>query len=78
MAMNKTILGNNIVTALKVINPSISGAGEAQLQVFWQAIADEIIKHLIAQMQVNTTTTLPGVQVGTSTLNGTGVSSTIS
>ena len=78
MAMNKVILGDNIVAALKVINPTITGAGEAELKIFWQAIADEIIKHLIAQMQVSTTTTLVGVTPGPSTLNGTGVSNTIS
>jgi len=78
MAMDKDRLGDAIVTRLQSLNGNIGGSDVTFLQPYWRAIADEIIKEIIANMEITTNVTVENVQVGGSTVNGTGEEDTIS
>lgn len=75
MPMNKTILATSILGVLKTKNESIAGQAEVDLLECWELIADEIIKHIIANAVVDTITTTPGATAGPTALPGTGVGS---
>lgn len=51
MALNGNLLGTAIKDALIALNPdsgSLSGSEEAELEDYWQAIANEIVSHFVA------------------------------
>ncbi len=67
MAMNKTVLATAIKNAIKGKNSGIDASNEALIVEYWEVIADEIIKHIIANAVINTTvivTSVSGVTAG--------------
>lgn len=76
-AMDETRCGNAIVTALKVVNPNISGTGETQLQNYWKVICKEIIDEIKNNIDITTSVPVIGVQTGPSTVNATGTNTSV-
>jgi hypothetical protein len=79
MAMNKDVLGAALkdrmlsMVPLGVVVPS---ATQSQMAEFWTAVADEVIKHIKENAQVQVTVNVTGTAVGgvcTGTGSGTGV-----
>ena len=49
MAMNGAQMGDDIVAAIQALNPNwnqLSGAQQAQLKAYWEAIATAIVNHI--------------------------------
>jgi len=61
MAMNKTVLATAIKTALQGKNSGITGDSETEVIAYWEVIADEIIKHIIANAVISTTVAVASV-----------------
>lgn len=75
MAMNKTVLATSIVDALATLETGLSsGAQRTQAIARWELIADEIIKHFIANAVVVPNPSFTGTVSGGSVTcpNGTG------
>lgn len=73
MAMDKDRLGNAMADAVLTCVPSSPvGADETKLRALMILLADEIIKEIIGNAVVTTTTLTPGAQAGPTTLPGTG------
>jgi len=60
-------LGDAIVTALESVDPSMTQAQIQQLKTSWEAISTVIVNWIVSNAQ----TVTPGVQTGSSTVNGT-------
>ena len=78
MAMDKDRLGAAIVARIQALNTDTTGAQAAQLEVFWKAIADEVISEIIDNMEFTTTVPVIGVQTGATTIPAVGTNASIS
>ena len=76
-AMDETRCGDAIVAAIKIKNPSITGAGETDLKDYWKIICKEIILEITNNMEITTTVPVIGVQTGITTINAVGTDSSI-
>lgn len=79
MALDKDRLGTDIVDKIAAFYPGgMTPTQKAQIEPYWQAIADAIIEEIKANMSITTTVSIPGAQAGSSTLPGTGQENVIS
>lgn len=71
MALNKTTLANEIVTALKPLNGELTGQAETDAIARWEKIAGAIIDHFKANAVISAAGTDPPGDGGTVNVTGT-------
>lgn len=78
MAMDKTSMANRIKTNIQARNSNLDAPLAALLLPYLEDICDGVIEEMKANMEVQTTVTVPGGTAGTDVLSGTGQETSIS